>query len=411
MRRTLPLVFLLASCAAGTAARERSPAPTGSGPLVLTDEALRIHRSAILVDGHNDLPWALRTKAGSSFEKLDISRPQKDLHTDIPRLLQGGVGAQFWSVFVPAETAKNGVALHETLEQIDLVKRMIRRYPAVFEQARTADDVARIRKAGRIACLMGAEGGHSIEGSIAVLRMLHELGVRYMTLTHSDTNDIADAATDAPRYGGLSPFGEEVVREMNAIGMLVDISHVSAETMEDVLRISRAPVIASHSSCFALAPHARNVPDGVLAKIAANGGVVMLNFFPGFLVESSARTMAGMFDLARKVRAEHPDEAEAQKALDDLRRANPIDRGSVRTLVDHIDHAVKIAGIDHVGLGSDFDGIPTTPEQLEDVSFYPYITQEMLNRGYTEEEIRKVLGGNILRVLREAEKVARETKR
>jgi membrane dipeptidase len=413
-RTTLaPFILLLVAGCAGQehAAEGRSSAPAPASIPGVSEAAMRLHRSAILVDGHNDLPWELRTKADSSFEKMDLSKPVSGTHTDIPRLRAGGVGAQFWSVFVPADTAKKGVALHQTIEQIDLVHRMIARYPETFAWARTADDVARIHGEGKIACLIGAEGGHSIEGSLAALRMLYDLGVRYMTLTHSDTNDIADSATDEPKYGGLSPFGEQVVREMNRLGMLIDISHVSQETMEAALAISKAPVIASHSSCRALADHPRNVPDEVLRKVAANGGVVMINFYSGFLVDSSAKKTLGMFATARELRAKYTDDKELQKALEEARKSNPIDRGSVKTVVDHIDHVVKVAGIDCVGLGSDFDGIDTTPEGLEDVSCYPRITQEMMDRGYSEEAVRKVLGGNVLRALKRAEEVARAASR
>jgi membrane dipeptidase len=371
------------------------------------EKAWRIHRAALIVDGHNDLPWAMREKAESSFDKKDLSQIQPDLATDIPRLFRGGVGAQFWSVYVPVDSAKQGTALRDTLEQIDLVLRMARRYPDAFELARTATEVERIHADGRIACLLGAEGGHSIESSVGVLRMLHELGVRYMTLTHSETNDIADSSTDAPKHGGLSPFGEAVVAEMNRLGMLVDISHVSDETMLDVLRLSEAPVIASHSSCRALAEHARNVPDEVLRVVAERRGVIMVNFFSGFVVDSSARMMAEMFGAYRKLRDEHPDPEEFRTAWDAWRAEHPIDRGTVKSLVDHIDHLVKVAGIDCVGLGSDFDGISETPVGLEDVSTYPRITQELVDRGYSEAAIRKILGENSLRVLREAEAVAR----
>jgi membrane dipeptidase len=349
----------------------------------------------------------MREKAQSSFDKKDLSQIQPDLATDIPRLFRGGVGAQFWSVYVPVDSAKQGTALRDTLEQIDLVLRMARRYPDAFELARTATEVERIHADGRIACLLGAEGGHSIESSVGVLRMLHELGVRYMTLTHSETNDIADSSTDAPKHGGLSPFGEAVVAEMNRLGMLVDISHVSDETMLDVLRLSEAPVIASHSSCRALAEHARNVPDEVLRVVAERRGVIMVNFFSGFVVDSSARMMAEMFGAYRKLRDEHPDPEEFRTAWDAWRAEHPIDRGTVKSLVDHIDHLVKVAGIDCVGLGSDFDGISETPVGLEDVSTYPRITQELVDRGYSEAAIRKILGENSLRVLREAEAVAR----
>jgi membrane dipeptidase len=400
--RTAWLSLLLCACSAqGPSEAEEV------GPGAVSAEALRIHRSALLVDGHNDLPWEIRTSGASSFDEIDISRPQPKLHTDIPRLRQGGVGAQFWSVFVPAETARRGVALHQVLEQIDLVRRMARRYPGVFEMADSADDVERIHRAGRIACLLGVEGGYAIEDSLAVLRMLHELGVRYMTLTHSDTTSWADSATDEPRHGGLAPFGEEVVREMNRLGVLVDISHVSVETMEDALRVSRAPVIASHSATFAMAPHPRNVPDDVLRLVAANRGVVMINFYSGFVVRSSAARMAGVFDVRRRLREENPDDGAFRAAMERWRVENPIERGDVGVLVDHIEHVIAVAGIDCVGLGSDYDGITTLPEGLEDVSCYPRITEELLARGHSAADIRKILGGNALRALREAEEVAR----
>jgi membrane dipeptidase len=378
-------------------------------PVVLTEQALAIHRQALLIDGHNDLPWELRTRADSGFTRLDVARPQPKLHTDIPRLRQGGVGGQFWSAYVPAETARTGDSLRQTLEQIDLIHRMVRRYPDDFELALTADDLERIHRAGKVASLIGVEGGHSIQNSLGVLRQLYSMGVRYMTLTHSDTLDWADSATDDPRHGGLSPFGEEVVREMNRLGMLVDISHVSPETMHDALRVTRAPVIASHSSAYTIAPHPRNVPDDVLKLVAKNGGVVMVNFYSGFVVPESARRMARMFEVRRELRAKYPDDEEFRKAQAEWRRANPVEQGTIHLVVDHIDHIVKVAGIDHVGLGSDFDGIPLAPKQLEDVSCYPYITQELLNRGYTAEQIHKVLGRNVLRALRQSEETAKES--
>ena len=407
--RVLPAALLVIGAACARPARPSQPAAAPDDLLPgVSEAAWRIHRSAILVDGHNDLPWKLREKAGGSFDALDIAQAQPEFDTDIPRLVRGGVGAQFWSVYVPVDSVKQGAALRWTVEQIDVVLRMARRYPETFELARTTADIQRARANGRIACLIGAEGGHSIEGSLGALRMLHELGVRYMTLAHSDTNDICDAATDDPKWGGLSPFGESVVREMNRLGMLVDVSHVSQETMEDVLAISTAPIIASHSSCRALAPHPRNVPDEILARLRANGGVVMVNFFSGFVVESSAQKMAGMFDVVRKLRAEHSDEKELDAAIEAWRKANPIERGDVKTLVDHIEHVVEIAGVECAGLGSDFDGITETPEGLEDVACYPRITQELLSRGYREDAIRKILGGNALTALARAEAVARE---
>jgi membrane dipeptidase len=403
-------VFLLAAAAAAVAGddEKKGDAPRSREPVKLTDEALAIHREALLIDGHNDLPWQFREKDDLSFTKIDLNKPQKDLHTDIPRLRKGGVGAQFWSAFVPSETRKKGTAVRETLEQIDVVRRMVKAYPETFEMAATADDVVRIHKDGKIASMIGIEGGHSIDNSLGVLRTYYDLGARYMTLTHSETIEWADSATDEPKHHGLTDFGEQVVREMNRVGMLVDISHVSPETMKHALRISKAPVIASHSSAYALAEHPRNVPDDVLELIKKNNGVVMVNFYSGFVVPEGARLTKDMFQKARELKEKYPEEKDFQAALKDWRRENPIPSGSVHHVVDHIDHIVKVAGIDHVGLGSDFDGINAVPKQLEDVSCYPYITQELLNRGYKKEDILKILGGNAFRALRDAERVAKE---
>jgi membrane dipeptidase len=394
----LTLPVLLCSCLLA----QEKPRP----PVVLTDEGRKVHFQSFVFDGHNDLPWEMRTKADSSFDRRDIAKVQAAMHTDIPRLRKGGVGAQFWSVYVPAETAKKGTALHDTLEQIALVKTMIARYPDVFEQAGTAADVERIVKSGKIASLIGVEGGHSIEDSIENLRRLHALGAGYMTLTHSDTLSWADSATDKQEHQGLTAFGEEIVREMNRLGMLVDLSHVSDETMKDAIRVSQAPIIYSHSSARSIANHPRNVPDDVLKLVKQNGGVVMVNFFPGFVVPRSAEIMAKMFDKSRELRAAFPVEADYQRERRRWERQNPYPAGSIHDVVDHIDHIVKTAGIDHVGLGSDFDGITKVPAQLEDVSTYPLITQELLNRGYKPADIHKIMSGNILRVMRQAEKVA-----
>ncbi len=379
---------------------------TEPGPIVLTEEALRIHRACIVIDGHNDLPFEVRKKGESSFEKIDIARPQRELQTDIPRLKEGGLGAQFWSAYVPPEEVKKGGAARYALEQIDLIHRMVERYPETFEFATTADDIERIHREGKIASLIGIEGGHAIENSLGALRMFYALGVRYLTLTHADTIDWCDAATDEERHGGLTDFGEDVVREMNRLGMLVDISHVSADAMRDALRVSRAPVIASHSSAYAVAPHPRNVPDDVLEGVAKNGGVVMVNFFSGFIEPEAAKMTQKMFDVSREMRAKYPDEEDYQRAKREWRRKNPLPHGTIYTLIDHVDHIVKVAGIDHVGLGSDFDGVSVLPRQLHDVSCYPYITQGLLDRGYTEDQIRKINGGNVLRALREAERIA-----
>jgi membrane dipeptidase len=373
--------------------------------VVVSDEARRVHNATFVFDGHNDLPWALRTNASASFERMNIAKPQKDLHTDIPRLREGNVGAQFWSVFVPADRAQRGTAMRETLDQIELVHAMVKRYPQVFELARTAEDVQRIYQSGKIASLIGVEGGHAIENSLGNLRHLHKLGAAYMTLTHSDTLDWADSATDDARHGGLSPFGEEVVREMNRLGMLVDLSHVSPETMKDALRVSKAPIIFSHSSARAVADHPRNVPDDVLKLTARNGGVVMVNFFSGFVHPESARRIV---DAMRELRKQFPDKQEYRIARARWRANSPILPGTVHDVVDHIDHIVKLAGIDHVGIGSDYDGVSTLPAQLQDVSTYPVITQELLNRKYTPEQIHKIMSGNILRVLAKAQAVSRK---
>jgi membrane dipeptidase len=381
------------------------------GPVVVTDAARAIHRDAILVDGHNDLPWQFREKKDLSFQKLDINRRQPKLHTDIPRLREGGVGCQFWAAYVPASTGHDHSAVKMTLEQIDVIHRMIDAHPKDFAFAGSVADILRIHKEGKIASLIGVEGGHSIDNSLGVLRTYYLLGVRYMTLTHSETLDWADSATDAAKHHGLTEFGEQVVREMNRLGMLVDISHVSAETMRHALKVTRAPLIASHSSAFALANHPRNVPDDVLKLVAKNGGVVMVNFFPGFIVPEAARAMREMFQAARQLKEKYPKEEDFNIALQAWQKEHPITNlGDVHTVVDHIEHIIKTAGIDHVGLGSDFDGINAVPKQLEDVSCYPNITQELLNRGYNREQILKVLGGNFLRVFKLVEEEAAREK-
>jgi membrane dipeptidase len=382
--------------------------PRDRGKIIVTDRARQIHAGAILIDGHNDLPWKIRERGSPSFEKLDISKPQPEMHTDIPRLRAGGVKAQFWSVYVPAGTRHDGQALSTTLEQIALVKAMVARYPETFEMAGSVGDIERISAAGKIASLIGVEGGHSIENSLAVLRQLYEQGARYMTLAHSDTLDWVDSATDEERHGGLTPFGEEVVREMNRLGMLVDISHVSVPTMKQAISASRAPLIFSHSSARAIADHPRNVPDDVLQLTAKNGGVVMVNFFSGFVVASAAERAKAAIPVIRELKQKYGrDTAQIRAEMRNWAIKNPIEPGTIHVVLDHIDHVARVAGIDHVGLGSDFDGVETVPQQLEDVSAYPRITQGLLDRGYSQRDIHKILGGNLLRVMREAEKVAR----
>ena len=346
--------------------------------VVVTDAARKIHSAGFVFDGHNDLPWMIRTEAGSSFDRADLRTSLgPKFHTDIARLRAGNVGAQFWSVYIPASASKEGKAFLQTLEQIQLVRTMIQRYPDTFETARTASDVVRIQKSGKIASLIGVEGGHCIEDSIENLRRLHALGAGYMTLTHSDTLSWADAATDDARHQGLTPFGEEVVREMNRLGMLVDLSHVSDETMQDAIRISTAPVIYSHSSARAVANHPRNVPDEVLQLVKQNGGVVMINFYPGFIHPKSASRRSRMFHVGRELREKFPLEADYKREIRAWEQANPIEPGSIFDVCDHIDHVKKIAGVAHIGLGSDFDGIPITPRQLDDVSMACSASQEL----------------------------------
>lgn len=369
------------------------------------ERAERLHREAIVIDGHNDLPWRLREKFGGDLARFDLGTRHDDGHTDIPRLREGGVKAQFFAAYVPPDYAGDGKAVKATLEQIDLIHRMVASYPDL-EMAYVAADIRRIAAAGRIAALIAVEGGHTIESSLAVLRMYRALGARYMTLTHSDNTDWADSATEAPVHGGLTDFGEEVVREMNRLGMLVDISHVSAETMADVLRISRAPIIASHSGARAVNAHARNVPDEILRSVPGNGGVIMVNFYSGFVVPEAAEIVRDMFDVSRELRRRQATEAEYEEAWERWKAEHPVPPGTVAYVVDHIDHIVKVAGIDHVGLGSDYDGVSLVPRGLEDVSTFPAITAELLGRGYSEQDVRKVLGENLLRVMAEAEEFA-----
>ncbi|MDB4664557.1 dipeptidase [bacterium] len=376
-------------------------------PIVVTADAIRIHQTAPVFDGHNDLPWALR-KSGSAVGKIDLRKNQPDLHTDIPRLRTGGVGAQFWSVYVPVSTATQNNALTATLEQIAVVRELTKQYSDVFELAMTAEDVKRISGKGKIASLIGVEGGHSIENSINVLRQLYREGARYMTLTHSMSLDWADSCTDDPISGGLSPFGEEIIHEMNRLGMIVDLSHVSAACMRKALAITEAPVIFSHSSAHAVANHPRNVPDDVLLLTKQNGGVVMVNFFSDYVHPVDAARSLKRTARREKLNELYPDDEEkARSALRQWELKNPrSQRCTVHDLIDHIDHIVQVAGVDHVGLGSDFDGVPALPSQLADVSTYPVITQGLLDRGYHERDIRKVLGGNVMRVFEQVERVS-----
>ena len=373
----------------------------------LLEHARALHRQVPLIDGHNDFPWALREKSpGRDLRVLDLTVSQPSIMTDIPRLRAGGVGGQFWSVYVPV-SLQGGDAVTATLEQIDIVHRMVARYAGTFELALTAADVEREFKAGHIASLIGMEGGHSINESLATLRQMYALGARYMTLTHSKNTRWADSATDKPVHHGLTKFGEEVVREMNRLGMLVDLSHVSAETMAAALRVSRAPVIFSHSSARALCDHPRNVPDDILRQMPANGGVVMANFYPGFVAPEAGPKSVEMFAVYNRLQDAHPkDDAAVKAGMDEWRKTHPLPKATLAMVADHIDYLRRVAGIDHVGIGSDFDGIEVVPEGLEDVSMYPKLTAELLRRGWSDEDIRKLLGLNVLRVMKQAETVA-----
>ncbi|MCX4640591.1 dipeptidase [Streptomyces sp. P9-2B-2] len=359
-----------------------------------------------VVDGHNDLPWALREQVSYDLDQRDIATDQSaHLHTDLPRLRAGGVGAQFWSVYVRSDYAGDK-AVTATLEQIDVVRQLVARYPDALRLARTADDMEAARAEGRIASLMGAEGGHSINNSLGTLRTLHELGVRYMTLTHNDTIDWADSATDEPRHHGLSPFGEEVVREMNRCGMLVDLSHVSADTMRDALRVSTAPVIFSHSSARAVCDHPRNIPDDVLAQLPANGGVAMATFVPKFVLPAAGEWTLRADENMRAHGLHHLDTTAAGMAVQRaFEAANPRPKATAATVADHLDHMREVAGVDHLGIGGDFDGTAFTPDGLADVAGYPNLIAELLDRKWSEEDLAKLTWRNAVRVVRAAEAV------
>ncbi|MFA6955071.1 MAG: dipeptidase [Thermoanaerobaculia bacterium] len=372
--------------------------------------ALRLLREAPLIDGHNDMPYAIRDRVKNHVEQIDFAGDTRKLaspmHTDIARLRAGGVGAQFWSVWIPTDLAPAD-AVKTVVEQIDVVHRVDARYPDAFALALTADDVLRIHREGRIASMIGVEGGHSIGNSLAVLRQLYALGARYMTLTHSKNTDWADSATDLPRSGGLTPFGKEVVREMNRLGMLVDLSHVAPSTMKQAIEVSDAPVIFSHSSAFAITPHMRNVPDDVLATLKAKDGVVMVTFVGAFVSEEARQWNASKDAEEARLKALHPESEEARKAgLEAWTTANPQPTVTISQVADHVDHIRKVAGVEHVGIGSDFDGFSYPPVGLEGVQGYPALFAELIRRGYTDDEVRAIAGRNLLRVWHKAEAVA-----
>jgi len=366
-------------------------------------QALRILRTTPLIDGHNDLPFEVRVRGG--VDSVDLAVSQPTLMTDIARLRAGGVGAQFWAAYVPVTTIHEGThAAVYALEQIDVVHRMCAKYPQAFGEARTAAQIERNFKAGKISCLIGVEGGHAIENSLGALRTFYDLGVRYMTLTHWETIDWADAATDSAKHGGLTAFGEQVVLEMNRLGMLVDLSHVSDATMMDVLRVSRAPAFYSHSSARAIANHVRNVPDSILRSVGQKGGVVMVNFNPGFVSEAVRLYGDSVSAWARALRAAGGDSATRADSLKAWTARGP--KATLQQVADHLQHLRDVAGIDHIGIGSDFDGISDVPVGLEDVSKFPDLLAELLRRGWSEMDVRKVVGLNALRVMREAERVS-----
>ncbi|MCZ7431557.1 dipeptidase [Streptomyces sp. WMMC1477] len=362
-----------------------------------------------VVDGHNDLPWALREQVRYDLDARDIATDQSaHLHTDLPRLRAGGVGAQFWSVYVRTDLTGDA-AVSACLEQVDVVRQLAARHPEDLELAFTADDMEAARRRGRIASLMGAEGGHSIANSLGTLRQLHQLGVRYMTLTHNDTIDWADSATDEARHDGLTAFGEQVVREMNRAGMLVDLSHVAATTMRDALRVTRAPVVFSHSSARAVCDHPRNVPDDVLAQLPANGGIAMATFVPKFILPAAVDWTRRADENLRAHGFHHLDTTPEAMALHRaFEEAEPRPVATPATVADHLDHMREVAGVDHIGIGGDFDGTAFLPAGLDSVAGYPNLIAELLDRRWSEADLAKLTWHNAVRVLRDAEAVARE---
>lgn len=400
--RWLPSVpcSLIALALMGSSAAAQSADPA-------LDHARRLLRESPLIDGHNDLPWEIRTSksAPRDVDAYDLRQPAPK-HTDLARLKDGQVAAQFWSIYVPGEVKDSGYARIQ-LEQFDIARRMIARYPDRLALALSADDIERDFKQGKIASLLGMEGGHVIENSLGALRAYYDLGARYMTLTHNVTLRWADAALDTASHGGLTDFGREVVREMNRLGMLVDLSHVSTGTMSDALDVAQAPVIFSHSSARALTDVPRNVPDSILARLPKNGGVVMVSFVPGFVstaIEEYDQTLRA--ELTR-IRATTTDRAEVRRLIGEWRAAHPSPKATIKDVADHIEHVRKIAGADHVGIGSDFDGIDDTPEGLDDSSKYPYLFAELIRRGWSDADLKKLAGQNVLRAFRAAEATAR----
>ena len=410
------LALILPRAGARVATQQQSTSATSAQAAPQRDErlwrrALEIHRKAIVVDGHNDIT-SMMIDEGYDLGTSSVGK----YHTDIARMKQGGMTGQFFSIYVDQKYAKEGGSARRAMDMIDSVYRLAERYPNDFFMATSVADIRRAKRQKKIAALMGIEGGHAIENSLAALRDFYRLGIRYMTLTHNNTNDWADSCCDTARNNGLSDFGREVVREMNRLGMLIDISHVSDKTMSDVLDVSTAPIIASHSSARALADHRRNIPDELLRRIARNGGVVMVNFYPGFIdqkvidaAKERNERLKPQLDALSEQYKNNPTRLQEERSK--LLAANPLPSTPLSVLIDHIDHIAKVAGIDHVGLGSDFDGVPSLPEDMKDIAQLPNITYELLRRGYTEQDIRKVLGENLLRAFAQAEEVARRASR
>jgi membrane dipeptidase len=395
-RSGLILLALLVTSASGAAAQ--------SDPAL--ERARKILRSVPLIDGHNDLAWEIRQ---SKTAPMDVAaydlRTRTPGQTDLARLKSGQVGAQFWSIYVPGEVKDSGYARIQ-LEQFDIARRFIARYPDRLTLALTADDIGREFKRGRVASLLGMEGGHVIENSLGVLRAYYDLGARYMTLTHNVTLDWADAALDSARHNGLTDFGREVVREMNRLGMLVDLSHVSPATMSDALDVTQAPVIFSHSSARALTEHPRNVPDSILQRLPKNGGVVMVTFVPAFVSNEVAQYEKREEEETKRITMEVADTAEVRRRMEAWTAANPRPQATLAQVADHIEHVRKVAGVDHVGLGSDFDGITNVPVGLEDVSTFPQLFAELIRRGWSDDDLKKLAGRNLLRALRATEQTA-----
>ena len=389
------------------------PVAVGAPPADDLQTVRQLLKRVPLIDGHNDVPWQYRKRTSNDFSGLDLAHDTAELqpamHTDIPRLRAGGVGGQFWSVYVPTKLS-GAEAVQATIEQIDVVHRMCARYPETLELALTADDVERIHRQGRIASLIGMEGGHSINNSLGTLRMMYRLGARYLALTHVKNTDWADAAGDEAKHHGLTPFGEDVVREMNRLGMLVDLSHVTDDTMRDALRVSKAPVIFSHSNARACCDHVRNVPDDVLRLTATNGGVVMVCFLPSYVSEVDRKDAElAKIERDRLMELHGEDVAKVNAGMAEWRKTHPgSDAATLSDVADHIDHIRKVIGVDHIGVGGDFDGFTGGVRGLEDVSKYPDLFAELLRRGYSKDDLKKIAGLNVLRALRGAERVAKE---